>query len=164
MSNQYRPETILRRKTLAVGSTLLASSIFTGPVAPVLALAGGACFVGVGLRHLLNKSARDDYYSEKEQKIVSKRRDLESSSRGSFYPESPETAIARKEPIKMNSLLKRESARKRYNEALAIGANLARNYLDNLSQEEYINISKIEIIPEHKNLFRRKSLEVRITK
>lgn len=161
------PETKYRRSALAFGSTLLAGSIFTGPAAPFVALAGVAFLAGTGLRHLLNKKARDMYNAERQERVVSKRKNLGDSSINSFYPESPETAVARRSPSQMINLLKNESERKRYNEGLEIGAGIARSYLERLSSEEHSKIYEIKIVPEQESRFLgvpfgRKSLEVKI--
>ncbi len=72
---------------------------------------------------------------------------------GANYPpmivenESPETAIARQKPEKLLILLERESERKRYNEALAIGASIANTYISGLSSQNKFKINEISIEP-----------------
>ena len=72
-----------------------------------------------------------------------------SKQNNSSYPlnESPETAIARQKPEKLLMLLERESIRKRYNEGLAIGADVVNIYLSGLSSGDKIKISEISIEP-----------------
>lgn len=61
--------------------------------------------------------------------------------------ESPETAIARQNPLEMLKYLEAESARRRYNEALAIGANVVNNYVGRLSSDELSKLEAISVEP-----------------
>jgi hypothetical protein len=126
MGEEY-PETQYRKKNLVFGSTLLAGSIITGPVAPFVALVGVAFLAGTGLRHLLNKRAREAYYEEREERKVSSREEL--------YPESPETAIAREEPFTTSKLLREYSQDRMYEEALNVASTVAQEYFSNLPPE-----------------------------
>jgi hypothetical protein len=124
------PETNYRKKALAFGSTLLAGSIFTGPAAPIVALVGGAFILGTGLRHLLNRNARGAY---NEERGASRRR--EDSDFDSFYPESAETAIARRRTSEAARLLREYSKDRTYEEALSSASVISRDYLSSLPEE-----------------------------
>lgn len=68
--------------------------------------------------------------------------------------ESPETAIARQIPRPLLISLDKESKRKRYNEALAIGAEVVKTYLSKSSQENINNLGEINIQPKiSENIF-----------
>jgi len=125
-------ETNYRKKTLGFGSALLAGSIFTGPAAPLVALAGVAFLAGTGLRHLLNSKARNMYNQEREERRVGGG-DLESSD--SFYPESAETAIARRRTSEAAGLLREYSNDRVYEEALSSASIISRDYLSSLPEE-----------------------------
>ncbi len=132
--DKEQPETKYRRTTIAVGSTLLAGSVFTGPAAPFVALAGVAFLAGTGLRHLLNSKARETYNSERGERIVTKRKNLESSSADSFYPESPETAIARKNPYIGKSVLEQIARNSMYSKVAKEAESIAEQYMGQMKE------------------------------
>ncbi len=121
------PETQYRKKAIGFGSSLLVGSIFTGPAAPFVALAGAAFIAGAGLRHLVNRRARNAYNEERGVSVE--------PLTESFYPESPETAIARTAPFEASDLLRQYSKDRLAEEALSAASTVARDYLSNLSQE-----------------------------
>lgn len=63
-------------------------------------------------------------------------------------PESPETAVARQEPNQILKLLERESERRRYNEAIKIGENLANTFIRCTSQSDLEKIENIRADPD----------------
>lgn len=64
--------------------------------------------------------------------------------------ESPETAIARQIPERLLKLLERESERRHYNEALAIGSGVVNTYLGRLSSDDTSRIERISVVPYEK--------------
>lgn len=87
------------------------------------------------------------------------------TSSGSYYPtlpESAETAIARREPYAASSLLDRTGMADAYTRGLSTGAQVARNYLGRLTQEQLGQVRRIDIYPEVKTFFGRRHLEVKI--
>lgn len=130
------PETQYRKSSVAFGSTLLAGSLITGPIAPLFALTGAAFIIGAGLRGVINKQAKKDYISENNQI-------QEKDSYTSFYPESPETALARSGSYEAVRLL-RDLSNDRVNEkALETAEVIAKEYLDRLSQKRIDEIKKL---------------------
>jgi len=148
-----------------IGSVLCLSSALG--FVKYIPYAGIAALSFVFIGSILDSHATQRKGNKSPSKIE---KNLSPSFNSSFsYPESPETAVARQVPSRMVSLLKRESERKRYNEGLEIGAEVAKNYIRELSSEEYSKINKIEIIPEQSTRFLgipvgRKALEVKIQK
>ncbi len=65
-----------------------------------------------------------------------------------IIPETPETSIARQIPYQAIRLLDRESQRKRYNEALAIGSSVVNTFIQRTSPEDLERLVEISIEPE----------------
>lgn len=151
----------LQRRLTVLGLVSLASVPFTGPLG---LLGASAVFSGKLLRLSFNTQARRDYESEKRESKVARN---STQHYPSLINESPETSIARQIPPQAIKLLKRDDQRTEYNKGLRTGAQIAANYLENLSPKEHAKIKGIEIYPEHETQFLgiptgRKSLEVKI--
>lgn len=139
------------------------ASLITTPVTGIYGLAFAATFlVGKPLRLLLNKKARENYEGETSRTIVPKK--IQSSRQSFDYslPESPEAILARNAPKQTANFLNKHSKRKNYEENIRVGGEVAKNYLNKLSQTELEKITAIKIFPEQETFFRRKSLEVKI--
>jgi len=65
-----------------------------------------------------------------------------------IIPETPETSIARQIPYQAIRLLDRESQRKRYNEALAIGSSIVNTFIRGTSPDDLENLVQVSIEPE----------------
>ena len=65
-----------------------------------------------------------------------------------IVPETPETSIARQIPFQAIRFLDRESQRKRYNEALAIGSSVVNTFIQKTSSYDLETLVQISIEPE----------------
>lgn len=65
-----------------------------------------------------------------------------------IIPETPETSIARQIPYQAIRLLDRESQRKHYNEALAIGSSIVNTFIRGTSSNDLENLVQVSIEPE----------------
>jgi len=145
-------------------------SIMSLPVTGALGLFGGvACIIAAGF----HQDKLDKGPAEKPKKSKAITPEVISPARQSYssygFPESPETAIARRAPRQTANFLNRYSKRKSYEENLRIGCEVAKNYLNKLSQSELEKITRINIFPEQETKFfgiplRRKSLQIKIEK
>lgn len=158
-----------RNFNYAIGASL-ATTPFLGPIG---ILGAGAIAITKFYRFTID-GVTEEYESEKKaykekKKITKKKKNQNNKNLYTCHPESPETAIARGLPSGMARVLNQDNERKRYNEGLAIGSGVVKDYLVKLSQREYDRVSKIEIFPEQQNKFMglpvgRKSLEIKINK
>ena len=150
-----------------LGLASLASTPFTGPVG---LLGAAAIFSGKALRPVLNVTARRNYREEKQTKKSSGRevtRVTPTHVDEYGMPESPGTAIARRNSVVASQLLDRDSRRRHYVEGLRQGATVAETYLEGLPPSEYSRVKQINIFPEVQSRILgipigKRSLEVQI--
>lgn len=109
-----------------MGVSLLVSSVILGPLAATI---GSGMVVGVGIRKLLNFTKEIEYKNafKKEEKQV-RVADYSSS------PESPETAIARKEPILSKRLLEEITRNDMYKRISEESVTIAKDYLKEIRE------------------------------
>ena len=152
-------EVKLQKRLTVLGLLSLASIPLTGPFG---ILGASAVFSGKLFRLSYNDEARRNYESEKKESKVERN---STQHYPSLINETPKTSIARQTPSQAIWLLEQDSKREEYNKGLREGAQIATNYLGNLSPKKQAKIKSIEIYPEHETQFLgiptgRKSLEV----
>jgi len=132
MSDENQWETNYKKRITKVGSGLLASSILTGPAFPIVASIGASMLIARGLIGLVSKNS-----NEKREENYQKN--------NSYFPESPETAVARETPFEASKLLRQLSKEETTRCALNYTSNMVRDYLSEVPKERLVNSNGIEV-------------------
>lgn len=121
-------------KYLAIaGSILLGGSLLLGnysPKASAIGVSGGIVFlVGAGANKLLSKGQKDEESNSQEKNSTTSQY---SSEPASFYPESPETAMARRDPKIAKATLEEISKNIMYSQIAEEAKGAAGQYMDKM--------------------------------
>jgi flagellar biosynthesis component FlhA len=130
VSKEDNYETNFRKNLTRTGSGLLVGSILAGPAAPIFAAVGIGLILGRVSRSLFNKEARKEYKEEKDKEEVRK----ETQEDNPYMPESPETAIARRNPYLSKKLLEEMSKNEMYKRISEESVIIAGDYITQMRE------------------------------
>jgi hypothetical protein len=138
MNLSKEEKTIQKKLSVLSGACLIGALIF-----PPLALVSGAVLVGQAGRAYRTRDSGNDEVPETEPiRNVSPNRRYEENS---FIPESPETAIARRNDTEASGLLREISKDKVTTKAYETASLITRDYLNSIPSEQVAKSNGITV-------------------